>query len=395
MTLEKSFEEISEADLLLLVEDKVSEKRTIEYKRDLPSEIYESKKEFLADVSSLANASGGHIIFGVHEENGLPIAMCGITCDDPDCEILRLENLIRDGIEPRLQGVLVRGIRLELGTYAFILRVSRSWSKPHVVNYKGHWRFYSRNSVGKYPLDTSEVRSAFLESGGLAEKIRHFRDNRLDSIISEQMPARLITGARTVLHLVPYAAFETRVSFSLDVIANNPSSLKPIYGSITNYRYNFDGFLTINGNESGESRGYVQIYRNGIIEAVDGSMLRKREDSPTIPSIVFERELIGAVRLYLDVQKKMTVPPPISILLSLMGVSGYNMAVKQGIDSWNEIRHPIDRDTLILPEIIFESFPSDIARALRPVFDMVWNATGFSLSLNYDDQGEWGKGPNC
>jgi predicted HTH transcriptional regulator len=189
MTLEKSFEEISEADLLLLVEDKVSEKRTIEYKRELPSDTQESKKEFLADISSLGNASGGHIIFGIQEENGLPIAISGVPCDDPDHEVLRIENLIRDGLEPRLQGVSVRGISLSSGTYAFILRVPRSWSKPHVVNYKGHWRFYSRNSAGKYPLDTSEVRSAFLQSGALAEKIRLFRDERLGSVISEQMPA--------------------------------------------------------------------------------------------------------------------------------------------------------------------------------------------------------------
>jgi len=150
MTLEKSFEELNEADLLSLVKDQVPEKRAIEYKRELPSDTYEGKKEFLADISSLVNASGGHLIFGVQEESGLPIAVVGVPCDDPDRERLRLENIIRDGIEPRLQGILVRGIRLASGTYAFVLRVPRSWSKPHVVNYKGHWRFYSRNSAGKY-----------------------------------------------------------------------------------------------------------------------------------------------------------------------------------------------------------------------------------------------------
>jgi len=395
MTLEKSFEELNEADLLSLVEDKVPEKRAIEYKRELPSDAYESKKEFLADISSLANASGGHAIFGIQEESGLPIAVAGVPCDDPDREVLRLENLIRDGIEPRLQGVLVREIRLSSGTYAFVLRVPRSWSKPHVVNYKGHWRFYSRNSAGKYPLDASEVRSAFLQSGTLAEKIRLFRDGRLGSIISEQMPTRLIPGARTVLHLVPYAAFEPAVSFPLSAVANNPWPLKPIYGSVTSYRYNFDGFLITNGNEAGLSRGYVQVFRNGIIEAVDGSMLRTRDNSLTIPSIVFERELIEVVGVYLAAQKQMTVPPPISIMISLLEVSGYVMAVNPQIDIWDEHRHPIDRDTLVLSEIIFESFPSDIARALRLTFDAVWNATGWPTSLSYDDQGEWGKGPNC
>lgn len=397
MTLEKSFEEIGEDDLLLLVEDKVSEKRIVEYKREPPSDSYESKKEFLADISSFANASGGHVIFGVQEENGLPITISGIPCDDPDREILRLENLIRNGIEPRLQGVSVRGMKLSSGTYAFIFRIPRSWSKPHVVNYKGHWRFYSRNSAGKYPLDVSEVRSAFRQSGTLAEKIKLFRDERLGSVISDQMPSRLIPGARTVLHLVPYTAFEPAISFSLDAISKNPFSLNPIWGSVTNYRYNFDGFLTMNGNEAGLSRGYVQVFRNGIIEAVDRSMLRNDGKDPTIPSIVFERELIKAAEIYLSVQKQMTIPPPISIMISLLGISDYKMAVSQYIRVSVEDRHPIDRDTLVLPEIICENYPSDLydtARALRPAFDAVWNATGWPRSLTYNEKGEWGKGPN-
>lgn len=397
MTLEKPFEEIGENDLLLLVENEVSEERILEYKRELPSDSYESKKEFLADISSFANGSGGHVIFGVQEENGLPITISGIPCDNPDSEILRLENLIRDGIEPRLQGVSVKGIRLSSGTYGFVLRIPRSWSKPHVVTYKGHWRFYSRNSAGKYPLDVSEVRSAFLQSGTLVEKIRLFRDERLGSIISGQMPSRLIPGARTVLHLVPFTAFEPAISYSLNEIRNHPFSLHPVWGSVTNYRYNFDGFLTVNGNEAGLARGYVQAFRNGIIEAVDSSMLRTEGNEPTIPSIVFERELIVATDAYLSAQKQMTVPPPISIMISLLGVSGYKMAVSQYIHVSREDQHSIDRDILVLPELICESYPSDkynIARALRPAFDAVWNATGWQTSHNYNEKGEWGNDPN-
>jgi len=395
MTLEKLFEDLNEVDLQLLVDEQVSEKRSIEYKSELPSDAYESKREFLADISSLANAAGGHVIFGIREENGLPTAVTGVLSDDPDREILRLENIIRDGIEPRLQGIMTRGIRLSTGAYAYVMRIPQSWSKPHAVNFKGHWRFYSRNSAGKYPLDVSEVRSAFLQSGTLTERIRLFRDGRLGSIISEQTPTRLILGGRTILHLVPFVAFEPAVSFPYSAIASNPWPIKPIYGSVTSYRYNFDGFLIANGNEAGLSRGYVQVFRNGIIEAVDVSMLRGRDTRPDIPSVVFERELVDAIGIYLAAQKQMTIPTPISIMVSLLGVSGYTMAVNPLIDTWGENRHPIDRDTLILPEVILENYPSDIALTLKPTFDAIWNAAGWPASLNYDDQGEWGKGPNC
>lgn len=397
MTLEKPFEDLNEGDLQLLVEEQVMEKRSIEYKRELPSDAQESKREFLADISSFANAAGGHIIFGVQEENGLPTAISGIPGDDPDREILRLENIIRDGIEPRLQGVMTRGIRLSIGTYVYVLRIPQSWSKPHAVNFKGHWRFYSRNSAGKYPLDVSEVRSAFLQSGTLTDRIKLFRDERLGSIISEQTPARIISGGRTVLHLVPYVAFEPAVSFPFNTIASNPYPVKPINGSGSSFRYNFDGFLISDYNETDLSRGYVQIFRNGIIEAVDASMLRKSDTRPDIPSIVFESELIKAIGIYLAAQKQMTVPPPVSIMVSLLGVSDYIMAVDHHIDIRGRNRHAIDRDTLLMPEVILENYPSDlpnIARALKPIFDAVWNATGWPESLNYNSQGEWGKGLN-
>jgi hypothetical protein len=32
---------------------------------------------------------------------------------------------------------------------------------------------------------------------------------------------------------------------------------------------------------------------------------------------------------------------------------------------------------------------------MRPVFYSVWNAAGWPRSMNYDDAGNWGKGPNC
>src|SRR5689334_5634897 len=152
MTLEKTIDSINEADLRQLIENKVSEQKTVEYKEFLPDDKYDSKKEFLADVSSFANTVGGHILYGIREENGLPVALSGINNQDLDREILRLENLLRDNIQPRCQGIAIRVINTELTPPVLIIRVSQSWSKPHVVNFQGHWRFYARNSAGKYPL---------------------------------------------------------------------------------------------------------------------------------------------------------------------------------------------------------------------------------------------------
>ena len=51
--------------------------------------------------------------------------------------------------------------------------------------------------------------------------------------------------------------------------------------------------------------------------------------------------------------------------------------------------YPIDREILVLPDIVIEDYPDCIASTLKPVFDTIWNACGFPRSLNYNDEGEW------
>ena len=75
-------------------------------------------------------------------------------------------------------------------------------------------------------------------------------------------------------------------------------------------------------------------------------------------------------------------------MLSLLGVAGYGMGVSQHRFFGNP-GYPIDRDVLIMPEILIENYEADVGRALRPAFDSVWNAAGWSGSINYDQTGRW------
>ena len=80
----KRFEDITKADIDALVANAVAEGRTIEYKRELPGNSDEDKREFLADVSSFANGAGGDIIYGVEEDKGVPTAASGLPSIDPE-----------------------------------------------------------------------------------------------------------------------------------------------------------------------------------------------------------------------------------------------------------------------------------------------------------------------
>lgn len=396
MPLEKPLESITEADLQSLVTDGIAEGKSIEYKESLPDNTYDSKKEFLADVSSFANATGGHLVFGIREDNGTPVDVCGLPGIDPDAEILRLENLLRDNIEPRIPGTATKAVLLSTSDVAIVVRIPRSWVQPHAVNYQGHWRFYTRSSAGKYPLDVSEVRAAFAMSETLAERVRLFRTERLGKIVAGETPIAVGESGKIVLHIVPFGAFDPSAAFDISSLGDAVWRLKPIYGSVAGHRYNLDGLVTYGHSRKPPAQSYLQLFRNGIIEIVETSMLRDEiEGRPCIPSIAYEKEILDALPTYLSIQEQLGVTPPLFIMLSLVEVSGYIMAVSRRMDLWGEHTYPIDRDMLVLPEIVLESFEVNAAESMRPIFDSVWNAAGWPRSMNYDESGEWGKGVNC
>lgn len=95
-------EKISEVDLQELKDNAVGEGIQYDYKLDLYGNA--DKREFLKDASSFANTAGGHILIGIEEDQGLPITIPGVEAD-LDKAMLRLESLLRDGIEPRILGV--------------------------------------------------------------------------------------------------------------------------------------------------------------------------------------------------------------------------------------------------------------------------------------------------
>jgi hypothetical protein len=379
----KSLAKLTEVDLQGLLMNKVREGKDIDYKQSLPGNADSEKREFLADVSSFANTNGGHLVYGIKEVGGVPTEIPGLTIPDIDATIQRFENLIRDGLQPRLNGVQIVPISLTGGAHVLVCRVPRSWALPHRVVLGGHDKFYGRNMSGKYPLDVPELRALILLSDTLAERVRSFRASRLDAVESDETPVGLIQGPKTVLHLIPANAFTPGVSY--DVWQLKSGELPPINSSGWTHRLNFDGLVTFSDLLDGLAFSYSQVFRDGCIEAVDASMIRAYEGKRLIPGNYWERHLIKATEAYLRIQGQLGVQPPIVLMISVLGVRGYRMHLPWG----GREAHAIDRDNLVMSEIILESFDIDASQTLRPLFDALWNASGISQSTSYDREGKW------
>ena len=395
MTLnDKPLDLLEEADIQRLMEDEVPESKIIDYKRRLPGPSDLEKREFLRDVSSFANASGGHLVYGIAEENGVPVKISGLSDIDPDQEILRLESMVQTGIAPRIPGISMRAVPLGGGRSVIVVRIPKSWASPHMIT-KGSSRFYSRNSAGKYPLDVFEIRTAFSITGTAAERMRDFRAETLTKVVAKETPAPLNDGPKMVLQVVPFGAFEPSSRFDVSSLVQRYKSGRgtlplPLTGLFSGWRYNFDGLLTYDDRGS-----YSQAFVSGIIEAVDSFVLSDQsKDKPgldgekVISSLRYEETLLEALPKYTCIQEHLGVEPPVFVMLSLLGGKGRFMQVDTpDFSGVKDVQ--IDRDALLVPEIMVESFEYSPEEVLRPAFDAVWRAAGWERSMNYDEEGRW------
>lgn len=209
--IKKNIDEITIKDIEDLIQNKIIERKTLEYKEQLPSKKTEDKKEFLYDVSSFANASGGDLIYGVKEdrETGEPLSLKGIELKNIDQIKLRLDQMIRDGIEPNIpsSNIIIREIQISENSNIIIIRIFRSWLGPHRISFNKIHRFYSRDSNGRYLLDINELRSAFLLSETLTERIRRFRENRMSKVYANETPIPILSNPKVLIHIIPLSSF--------------------------------------------------------------------------------------------------------------------------------------------------------------------------------------------
>jgi hypothetical protein len=274
---DKDLSRLTEGDLLALIEDKESEHKRIEYKRDRIGQGDTEKKEFMYDASSLANTLGGDLVIGMDAKKSVPTNLVGLGDIDADSEILRLEHTLRDGIRPPITGIRSIPVPLANGSFAIVMRIPKSWNPPHQVTYQNAFRFYARGSNGKYQIDVNELRSIFSISSTVADRLRNFRIERTAKIASGDTPVTLLSGGVLVIHVAPFSAFGVGATFPLQEAAQSAAGFPTMGDGYTRRpQVTFDGLLVTSNSEAPPKpqRAYTQVLRSGVVEAVASSLAR-------------------------------------------------------------------------------------------------------------------------
>ncbi len=376
-----------EEELRALVGSGVGNALGVAFRPYLPQQTDAGTLEFLSDVASFANGPGGEILYGATAIANEPVGLRGFDMRVVLDALTWAEDAIAAGISPRVIGVKFRVVELPKQKALLALSVPKSWAGPHLVSFHDANQFYSRNQQGKYLLNVAELRAAFLLSESLRDKLKNFRLERMNAITNRSLTVQLSAAPKTVLHVVPLCAFAPGFRIDLQkVAAMEPAAIRPMQARGLVTHFNYDGMVSFSSQEK-YAYSYLQVFRNGCLEAGETLMLELRDGRKYIPGVAFEKEIIQCGERMVALLRQLEVNPPYVVMLSFLGVRGYSMFI--GSMRWQSNAHQIERDDLYLDDVIVEDPAQDFSRIIRPAFDQVWNSCGWAKSMNYDDAGNW------
>ena len=386
MALPSNLAETNQSHLQALIDQGIEEGPHLDFKRQLPSDwTRDAKQAFLADITAFANAGGGDLVYGIDEVDAVANAIVPMTQENWDERLRCLQDFLLHDVEPRVAGVQFQRVTVSVnsaGGSALVVRVPQSWSGPHRIKTNHH--FYVREGQRNRQLNVPELRELILRSETMGQGVRDFRTERLGRILSGETPVKLATGPALVIHIVPTQAALGSVQIDVAQYVAPGMLHIPRFGPSTSYstRINLDGSVLVGvPGHDGSCATYTVLFRNGFVEAV--RVLNRYHDRPraVLPSRAFEDWIIEFVRAVRTEMQRQGIATEMSVMLSILHTREAELGLDHVFTGYSAEQCLFDRDVVALPDVLTQGEVS-AELALRPVFDLMWQAAGFARSFN-------------
>jgi hypothetical protein len=232
----------------------------------------ETYKEFLKDVTGLANATGGLLLIGVKEPaDGLEPGAQAIGIKDGDDLARDLERVAATSIDPRIPGLTINPVQVQQDRYVILVHIPPTLLRPHMVSHGKHRTFYVRHSESSVPMTTHEIRDAVLASATSEARALSYAQEQE----TEALEYLILDHPGFLLQAMPLLRLETLWDTS------DPSISSVLQGDSRPGKYKYDHMClrsgirpipTISGiaaRESLDSEAWlVEVHRNGFIQTV-------------------------------------------------------------------------------------------------------------------------------
>ncbi len=401
MALEgKELREIVLSDIEFLIANEVAEDVTLEYKEKPWERNDEGTRELLRDISSMANARGGHILVGIQEDpskDGIPIRIVGVS--DHEREMQRIMNVCLASIDEKILGLDVVALPYQADKHILVIRVPKSTRVPHMITFKGLYQCWRRHGKQKNVMSIDEIRESCLK----VESI--WRD--LEDFVEERKRIFLHTYSGQVFLFIaacPILVKNDTVDIfdaTLRHLLENPPAIRPKRGSANldcRNAYGMGWRPTLYGIKANLGNAKcLEVFRNGYVEFVVEILAAERElphDGSKI-SVLLDWMVVEYIANFMTFMKafliRTSIQAPIVISIILANVRKKGL-YKDGIPQFDlPVDVPSiweDGDHLILPSMQVKSLLKPLQPA-RLFTDRIWNAFGFEKSPFFDAEGNF------
>ncbi len=260
-------ENIKEKELNDFLAREHRENRFLDYKLKYEQKDKTSKKEFLKDITALANSQGGNLIIGVEEVKKEGVTLPGklIGIEDGPSFVNSYRDLCNDAIDPRIHGLVIKDIHLSNKRWAVIVYVPPSLRRPHMAGLQK--RFYIRRDDKSVPMTTDEIKGAVMEIVSLEKSILEYKE----MVQSELMNSFLGGHFGFMMHAIPLVLEEGQVDTNEERIKNTlqDKSLSNRHISLIALRKPAPTLYGIMGEcERGKHYFQTYIHSNGYVGLV-------------------------------------------------------------------------------------------------------------------------------
>lgn len=206
------------------IDNKVEESTTLEYKSAGALDI-SKKKDIAKDVSAMANATGGIIVYGVSEEKHLPQEITPINRTQFTREWL--DQVITHNIRPLINGITIHPVSIgtEPEHVVYVVEIPQS-TTAHQVTAEKDYRYYERSNFVNNPMEDYRIRdvmnrAALLDAEVAFQLIRGFSYTNPSYYVHTLKATVMNTGLKTINHFklrftFPYIGLELTSADSTD-----------------------------------------------------------------------------------------------------------------------------------------------------------------------------------
>ncbi|WP_126244378.1 AlbA family DNA-binding domain-containing protein [Chitinophaga rhizosphaerae] len=380
----KSVVELSNEDILSLIERRVPESITLDYKRDFKLKDDGDRSELLADITAFHNTEGGIIIFGLEDEKdelnqstGIPQLPSGnrVAIDNYDKVISQIEEIVKNNTDPQLSHLSFSSLIPVNGCNVFAISIPKNLSLPTRISFKNSSKFYRRRNTGKYLLDTHELYNLFIKNMEMRDRAKQFIQDRIKSIQTNPFWDAIVDIPNMILHIIPLSKMGyTSLDFLPSSFHENMiRKLPPIMSSGYSYNHTFEGFV-IHTNPYSDMYSYNSIFRDGCIEVfTTGIYMQDASNKYFLSGENLAAEVLQQVKQTIEFYITASIESPYCISLAFNNIKGMPIS---GL--WNH-KKGFKKESLLFPIVVIQDFKQDYYKAMESLFHIIWQSAGYEM----------------